>query len=96
MRSPIELKLYSEGKAPLNLAVSNLRRSLKKFSFVRLPVKKSALQICPSVSGRGYSTFKKYENTLNRAVFYISSIRDLNNVVKSLSIRGLYFETKIY
>ena len=94
-RSNVKIKIYAQDKKSISEVFKNLKKSLKSFSFVRLPSKYNEVVICPSVSGRGYSTFKKYRCTLKKAICVLSNIKDLQNATKSIGIKGVFFETVV-
>lgn len=94
-RSVVNIKIYARDKRSITEVFKNLKKSIKNFSFVRLPSKVNDVVICPAVSGRGYSTFKKYRVTLKKAICIISNIKDLQNATKCIGIEGVFFQTVI-
>ena len=94
--SKVFLKLYSFNKESLNQFYVLLKAKLKSFKFFRLPSKVRKLSVRPSVSGKGYATFYKYQMGLSKAVCYLNNIKDLNLVTKLVdSLDNLYLETRI-
>ena len=91
----VQVKLLSSKKQILSSAREVLVKKIKKISFVRLPKKQKKLSIMPSVSGRGYGTFYKYECRIYRAVCFFKNLQNLNLVLKVLKIPGLHIQTRI-
>ena len=94
-KAQVGIKIYTQDKKALTEVFKNLKKSIKNFSFVRLPTKYNKVVICPAVSGRGYSTFRKYHTSLKKAICIIYNIKDLQNATKCIGIKNIYFETVV-